>query len=340
MAKECDMTPRLQFWYGNSKDWTSIEWWCDAVDRIKEQKGWNNNQGKKSAALVAVDALRKDASLLMSIIAKGHQAVAVKDWSLMKPLFIKRYSTIKTCTQQAKQFATPAQKSGEPVENFYDRTQMAMIIVHESPRAAIPVVEADRLRGYNDCADGTQALLFVAGLLPYLKTFVDDRIEEDSTLEQILEWAVKGEQSRGGQNGQHSINAVHVEELQQPWDRTWGAEMTDMETRYKNLLSTEIAGVKASYKYTGAKPKPKPPTKGGRGGGNSSARGGGTRGDLPPIPPMAQRDKWIYCSCCLQWGKHVTRECGYTRDAARKEFTPMDKFVRPKTAPRDNQFLC
>jgi hypothetical protein len=31
--------------------------------------------------------------------------------------------------------------------------------------------------------------------------------------------------------------------------------MTDMETRYKNLLSTEIAGVKASYKDTGAKPE-------------------------------------------------------------------------------------
>jgi hypothetical protein len=36
MAKECDMTPRLQFWYGNSKDRTSIKWWCDAVDRIKD----------------------------------------------------------------------------------------------------------------------------------------------------------------------------------------------------------------------------------------------------------------------------------------------------------------
>jgi hypothetical protein len=33
-------------------------------------------------------------------------------------------------------------------------------------------------------------------------------------------------------------------------------------------------------------------------------------------------------------------ECGYTKDGARKEFTPMDKFVRPTTAPRDNQFLC
>jgi hypothetical protein len=92
------------------------------------------------------------------------------------------------------------------VENFYDRTQMAMIIVHEKPRAAILVADADRLRGYNDCADGTQALLFVAGLLPYLKTFVDDRIEEDSTLEQILKWAVKVEQSRGGLKGHHSIN--------------------------------------------------------------------------------------------------------------------------------------
>jgi hypothetical protein len=251
MAKECDMTPRLQFWYGNSKDRTSIEWWCDAVDRIKDQKGWNNDQGKKSAASVAVDALREDASLLMSIIAKGHQAAAVKVWSLMKPLLIKRYLTIKTCTQRAKQFATLTQKSGEPVENFYDRTQMAMIIVHKKPRAAIPVAEVDKLRGYNDCVDGTQALLFVAGLLPYPKTFVDDRIEEDSTLEQILKWAVKGEQSRGGLKGQHSINAVHVEELQQPWDRTWAAEMTDMETRYKNLLSTEIAGVEARYKDTG-----------------------------------------------------------------------------------------
>jgi hypothetical protein len=189
-------------------------------------------------------------------------------------------------------------------------------------------------------ADGTQALLFVAGLLPYLKTFVNDRIEEDSTLEQILNWAVKGEQSRGGLKGQHSINAVQVEDQQQPRDRAWAAEMTDMKTRYKNLLSTEIAGVKANYKDTGAKPKAKPPRKGGRGGGNSSGRGGGTRGDLPPLRPMAQRDKCIYCSCCLQWGKHITREYGYTKNADRKEFTPMDKFVRPTTAPRDNQFLC
>jgi hypothetical protein len=57
MAEKCDMTPRLQFWYGNSKDRTSIEWWCDAVDRIKDQKGWNDDQGEKSAALVAVDAI-------------------------------------------------------------------------------------------------------------------------------------------------------------------------------------------------------------------------------------------------------------------------------------------
>jgi hypothetical protein len=68
----------------------------------------------------------------------------------MKPILIKRYSTIKTCTQRAKQFATLTQKSGEPVENFFDRTQMAMIIVHEKARAAIPVKEVERLRGYNE----------------------------------------------------------------------------------------------------------------------------------------------------------------------------------------------
>jgi hypothetical protein len=98
MAKECVMTPRLQFWYSNSKDRTSIEWWCDAVDRIKDQKGWNHDQGEKSAASVAVDALRKDALLLMSIIAKGHQAAAVMDWLLMKPLLIKRYLTRRLTT--------------------------------------------------------------------------------------------------------------------------------------------------------------------------------------------------------------------------------------------------
>jgi hypothetical protein len=43
------------------------------------------------AASVAKDALREDALLLMSIIAKGHQTAEVKDWSLMKPLLIKRY---------------------------------------------------------------------------------------------------------------------------------------------------------------------------------------------------------------------------------------------------------
>jgi hypothetical protein len=257
----------------------------------------------------------------------------------MKPILIKRYSTIKTCTQRAKQFITLTQKSGEPVENFFDRTQMAMIIVHEKARAAIPVEEVERLRGYNESSDGTQALLFVAGLLPYLKTFVDDRIEEDSTLEQILKWAVKGEQMRGGHKG-HSIHAVQVEEHEPPRERAWAAEMTEMESRYKNLLSAKIAGVKASYKDTGTKRKAKPTTRGSRAGGNSSNRGGGARGDLPPLPPMAQRDKWIYCSCCLQWGKHVPRECWYTKDAARKEFLPMGKGVRPGSAPRDNQFLC
>jgi hypothetical protein len=184
------------------------------------RKGWNNEQGKKSAASVAVDSLREEAALLMTIIAKGHQSAAVKDWSLMKPILIKKYSTIKTCTERAKQFPTLTQKSGEPVENFYDRTQMAMIIVHEKPRAAIPVAEVERLRGYSDCADGTQALLFVAGLLPYLKTFVDNRIEEDSKLEQILKWVVKGEQSRGGHKG-HSIKAVQVEEQEPPQERAW-----------------------------------------------------------------------------------------------------------------------
>jgi hypothetical protein len=99
MSKECDMTPRLQFWYGNSKDRTSIEWWCDTVDRIRDQKGRNNNAGKKPTALVAVDSLREEAALLMSIIAKGHQAAAIKDWLLMRPILIKRYSPIKTCTQ-------------------------------------------------------------------------------------------------------------------------------------------------------------------------------------------------------------------------------------------------
>jgi hypothetical protein len=59
------------------------------------------------------------------------------------------------------------------------------------------VAEAERLRGYNDCADGTQALLFVAGLLPYLKTFVDDRIEEDSTLDQILKRAIRESNPEG-----------------------------------------------------------------------------------------------------------------------------------------------
>jgi hypothetical protein len=115
-----------------------------------------------------------------------------------------------------------------------------------------------------------------------------------------------------------------------------GQQQHDKELQ--NLLSAEIAGEKASYKDTGAKPKAKPTTRGGRGGGNSSNRGGGARGDLPPLPPMAQRDKCIYCSCCLQWGKHAMRECVYTKDGARKELTPMDKSVRTGTTPRDNQF--
>jgi hypothetical protein len=114
----------------------------------------------------------------------------------------------------------------------------------------------------------------------------------------------------------------------------------EMEARYQNLLNTELVGVQASYKNSGAKPKAKPQAKGGRETGNSGGRGGGDKQDLPPLTPMAQRDKWIYCSCCLQWGKHVTRECGYTRDEARKGFTPMDKFTWPTSAARDNQFLC
>jgi hypothetical protein len=144
-------------------------------------------------------------------------------------------------------------------------------------------------------------MLFVAGLLPYLKTFVDDRIEEEPTLEQILKWVVKGEQSRGGHKG-HSIHAMQVDEHKPPRERAWAAEMTEMESRYKNLLSAEIEGVKASYKETGEKPKAKPMTRGSRGGCNSSNRGG----DLLPLPPLAQRDNWIYCNASQR--KHKARQ--------------------------------
>jgi hypothetical protein len=68
--------------------------------------------------------------------------------------------------------------------------------------------------------------------------------------------------------------------------------MSEMEARYKNLLNTEIAGVKASYKDSGAKPKQKPQAEGlGRGTGTSGGGGARPKGDLPPLPPMAQRDK-------------------------------------------------
>jgi hypothetical protein len=95
MSKEPDMTSRLQFWYGNSKDRTSIKWWCDAFNRIWDQKGWNNEARKKSTASVAVDSLREEGELLLSIIAKGHQAAAVKDWSLMKPILIKGITPLR-----------------------------------------------------------------------------------------------------------------------------------------------------------------------------------------------------------------------------------------------------
>ena len=66
---------------------------------------------------------------------------------------------------------------------------------------------------------------------------------------------------------------MQVEE-QLPKDKSWATEMSEMETRYKNMLNTELAGVKASYKNTGAKPKAKPQARGGRDTGSGGAKGG------------------------------------------------------------------
>jgi hypothetical protein len=78
MSKDCYMTPRLQFWYGNSKDRTSIEWWRDALDRIRDQKGCNNDPGKKPTASVAVDSLREEVALLMEHHSKGPSSSSSK----------------------------------------------------------------------------------------------------------------------------------------------------------------------------------------------------------------------------------------------------------------------
>jgi hypothetical protein len=45
-----------------------------------------------------------------------------------------------------------------------------MIIVHEKPRAAIPVAEAERLIGYNACADCEWEYVYSTGEFTYIAT--------------------------------------------------------------------------------------------------------------------------------------------------------------------------
>jgi hypothetical protein len=252
-------------------------------------------------------------------------------------MMTERFQRTKTTAHRLQLISKLTQKHGEEVDAFYDRVALALIKVHETNRVTL-AAEGDKLAGYNTAVDSTQAMMFIAGLRADIRTYIEDKLEENSTLTDIRKWAIKAESIYV--SNKNLVAEVNVSQAPQQDGAGGGDNERRQQTarRGDQLRSAELqlaevrlelAAVKGSYKSTGAKPK------GGQRGGRSGA-GAGT-----PMPPMAQRDRWLFCYNCRQFGKHLARECKLSREEARRKFpTSMDQKKPPQGTPYDDQFLC
>ena len=297
---------RLAAWKGNGKDSTTIELWIDQVERMATQKGWNN---ERTAAAVC-DALKENAARWMAVMkANPDRRRKLSDWALLKPALNKRFADSLTAAQKQSFARGLVQAPNEAVQDFYDRVAFALAKVHEDHREHLAGIELDGQKlGYDKSTDVGLGSMFVTGLRPEIREYVECNMKERADSESLLELAVKSESSKGLGATSASLKLAALDDSYEP-SNEW------------RMISNELAEIKTRMNTFSA------------GAGRGRGRGKATT----PLPAFKDRKTWFYCYKCRQHGLHVSKECRLNDDQ-KARLTPQPRFPLPTSTPTDAQF--
>ena len=153
--------------------------------------------------------------------------------------------------------------------------------------------------------DVTLGTLFISGLRPETREYVEINMKDTDDSEKILELATKSEAAKGHGAKAAALKLAVIEELQH-------------EENHLRMVNEELAVLKSRMNtFTAGK---------GRGKQNSN-----------PLPPIKDRTSWFYCYKCKQHGLHISKECKLNKDQISK-LTPAPRYPNPTSTPRDEQF--
>ena len=303
---------KIMLFMGDEKDVTPNQW-TETVQRAQQVAGWTDAQ----TAAVAIEHLRARANTWRETLAMGTEAerATLTNWPGLRDAFIARFTDTASAQQKVSLFLGLSQKEGEPSDDFFDRTDYAIkkCTMAEYNQQA----NGDARRGFVSCRETVMKLLFMRGLLPSVRAWVEGVIQnENPGIEEIKMAAKRADASlkSRAKGGAAPIGAMT--------DGSGDGQPDPTTQTQKEIekLRQQLAAMSAGKQKDKKKQQP--------GAKKSSA-------DVKNIP-MEDRD-WILCFRCGQWGQHFAHECGISREDAKK-MTRQSQADRPTGKPHDRQF--
>jgi hypothetical protein len=300
---------KLPYFRGNAKDTMAAHTWADGVDRARGLHKWT----EEMACQGAMEAFREQANTWRENLSRGtpEQKAMLKNWTNLKKEFLKRFSLTRSSAQQIDIVSNLTQRNNERAKDFYDRVLNSLDNVNEDEHDAC--TSDDQKAGYLRCKNLHQRLLFVAGLLPETRKWVEAQMKpSEATLADLEQLANQWEGAAKSKNSNRQIAGYSLELA--PEGASGGAANSE------ERIVAELAALKTQFARLA--------------GGKKNNTGEKKK---TTMPPMSARDKWRNCFRCKQWGLHIRDECKLS-DSQVAQLQPQDKVTKPSGPAFDSQF--
>ena len=288
----------LPFRGNPAKDAQEPEAWVESVNRLVTMMKWTPQQ----AAGAATECMRDEAARWLENLKNDRRKRnMVTDWTLLAPEFSKKWGTRRTQTAKVQYISNLQQRPAETTSLYQDRVTHAINKLIKD-RMDKYVIE-DEINAFLNCREAFEIALFVTGLHKELRQFVEWEMKDDSTSEQVFEFAKRAEEAFHSKNKDKAkVAAITDESLD------LAKELKDIKAIISKSDTEEVAAV------TKGQPKRKP----------------------LKDKPMSERPA-VFCFKCKQWGKHILKECKLSAEDISR-LTPQSKADKPKGQVKDTQF--
>ena len=319
-APDGRVTVKIPLFRGDGSDSITPKQWCETLDRAKRIQNWTEEQ----AADAAVENLRGVANIWRENLAEGTQNEqdAIKTWATLRPKLIERFVEEQTAIQKVSSLLDLKQRQKESTKDFFDRTDRIMKLCMKDDLDALAA--ADKA-GFIACRTATTKLMFLQGLRPEIRLWVEAASQDDNlTLDQVIKAANRADAAmRAGNKKAAPIAAMECRVAGPPT-----ANISAIEMQKAKIKAEQQELAKMTGQSTGAKPK--------TGQRNRQQSNKGTSAGSAFSKPIHERP-WILCFHCSQWGQHLAGECTRSKEEIQK-MTRQTQADKPSGTPFDALF--